>query len=329
MSSVINKRRERRRDRRNRPEALLQNEQVVKLQAIGAYLRQARQQQSLSLEQVEVLTKIQPRLLSAIEDGRLDQLPEPVFVQGYIKLFAQALGLDGTSFAATFPTDTAIKPLRQSQWRTSFKMQLRPIHLYCLYACLIFAAVNGLSYLLGDPSLPEVIEVAVADPQQPPLPANSSAAVNSTTTQAQISTTNSPMTTNNAQQTTQPSLRSLEQLTAQLPFPTVFGTDTSKPLQVGIKLKEQSWLRIEADGKTLFEGVLTEGTEKAWSADKTVTLRAGNAGGVLVAVNNSDFKPMGDPGAVEEKTIASTDNAATGNTGKLSNLLMPTSHSVH
>jgi cytoskeletal protein RodZ len=154
-----------------------------------------------------------------------------------------------------------------------------------------------------------VIEVSATDLQQPHLlAATSSTAVNSTSTETQVSTTNSPNTTNDEKQAPQPSLRSLGQLTTQLPFPTIFGADASKPLQVGIKLKEQSWLRVEADGKTLFEGVLTEGTEKAWGADKTVTLRAGNAGGVLVAVNNGAPKPMGDSGAVEEMTIAANAN---------------------
>ncbi len=293
MNDVINKRREKRRSRRRSEACLQEEEQALKLQAIGAYLRQTREQQSLSLEQVEALTKIQPRLLSAIENGKLDQLPEPVFVQGYIKLFAQALGLDGAAFAAAFPTDPFVQVPKSTKWRSLSKMQLRPIHLYGLYACLILAAVNGLSYLIGDPSLPDVIEITS-------LPANSE---NAMATVAVVSSP-SPKAPESVRQAPANSLRSLEQLTAQLQFSTVVGPDASKPLQVGVKLKEQSWLRIEADGTTLFEGVLTEGTEKAWSADKTVTLRAGNAGGVLVAVNNNEPKLMGEPGAVEEVTIA-------------------------
>jgi len=306
MSRGINKRRERRRSRR-RPESLLQDEQVVKLQAIGAYLRQAREQQSLSLEQVETLTKIQPRLLSAIEDGKLDQLPEPVFVQGYIKLFAQALGLDGSAFAAAFPTDVSMQLPTLTHWRSLPKLQLRPVHLYCLYACLIFAAVNGLSYLLGDPSLPKVIEVTS-------LPAQSDDRVAKVVNADRA--TDSP-----ARQATVASLRSLDQLTAQLPFSNAIAADASKPLQVGIRLQEQSWLRVEADGKTLFEGVLAEGTEQAWSADKTLIVRAGNAGGVLVAINNGQSKPMGEPGAVEEMTIAANTSTNQPSTG-----LLPASH---
>jgi cytoskeletal protein RodZ len=297
MSGVINRRQERRRNSRYAA-ATLQEEQAAKLQMIGAYLRQVREQQAISLEQVEQQTKIQARLLRAIEIGQLDQLPEPVFIQGYIKLFAQVLGLDGSAFAATFPTDAPTQTLlRRSREKSWLRFQLRPIHLYCLYACLIFAAVNGLSYVVGDPSLPDVIEVTKTEQQPLWMSEQSSGAVAARLRPEVANTVTSP---------TGQGIVDSSQLSSQLQplVATALSGASPRPLQVAIQLKEQSWLRIEADGQTLFEGVLTEGTEKVWGAEKTMTLRVGNAGGVLVAVNDGQPKPMGEPGAVEEMTIA-------------------------
>ena len=68
-------------------------------------------------------------------------------------------------------------------------------------------------------------------------------------------------------------------------------------------MTSQSWVRIVVDGKTEFEGVLSEGTKRAWEANKQLVLRAGNAGGIMVSLNDGTAKRLGEPGAVEEVTL--------------------------
>jgi Domain of unknown function (DUF4115) len=75
-------------------------------------------------------------------------------------------------------------------------------------------------------------------------------------------------------------------------------------------LTADSWVRFEVDGKTEFEGILTEGTQKTLTAEKEITVRAGNAGAVSVSLNNGKLEPMGDLGAVEEKTFSSEQRSA-------------------
>jgi cytoskeletal protein RodZ len=75
-----------------------QQEQIEKLEELGSRLRQCRTAQSLPIEEVAARTRIQARLLNAIEEGRLDQLPEPVYIKGFIKQFAEAVGLNGVEF---------------------------------------------------------------------------------------------------------------------------------------------------------------------------------------------------------------------------------------
>ncbi len=76
--------------------------QTEQLKAIGTKLSEARQQQSMSLEEIAAKTYIPLRLLNAIEAGKLEQLPEPVFIQGFIRRYADALGLDGTTLSKGF-----------------------------------------------------------------------------------------------------------------------------------------------------------------------------------------------------------------------------------
>jgi cytoskeletal protein RodZ len=49
----------------------------------------------MSIEDVAQVTKIPRASLEAIEADRLDGLPAPVFVRGFIRAFATTVGLDG------------------------------------------------------------------------------------------------------------------------------------------------------------------------------------------------------------------------------------------
>jgi transcriptional regulator with XRE-family HTH domain len=61
----------------------------------GVTLRRAREQRGLSLHEVAEQTRISVRWLDALEDARTEQLPAPVFVIGYLRSYARALGLSG------------------------------------------------------------------------------------------------------------------------------------------------------------------------------------------------------------------------------------------
>ncbi len=61
---------------------------------IGELLRQERMQQGMSLETVMKFTKVSRRHLEALEDGRIEDLPHPVYVRGFVKVYAEVLGLE-------------------------------------------------------------------------------------------------------------------------------------------------------------------------------------------------------------------------------------------
>ena len=77
--------------------------QKQQLSQLGAYLQQKRQEQGKSLEDISLQTYIRAQLLKAVEAGDTSDLPQPIFVQGFIRRYADALGLDGTNFSKQFP----------------------------------------------------------------------------------------------------------------------------------------------------------------------------------------------------------------------------------
>ena len=55
------------------------------------------------MEDISLQTYIRAQLLKALETGDTSDLPQPIFVQGFIRRYADALGLDGTNFSKQFP----------------------------------------------------------------------------------------------------------------------------------------------------------------------------------------------------------------------------------
>jgi cytoskeleton protein RodZ len=65
---------------------------------IGTTLRDARTRQGLDFPELEQRTKIRPKYLRALEDERFDILPAPTYVRGFLRSYAEALGLEPQPF---------------------------------------------------------------------------------------------------------------------------------------------------------------------------------------------------------------------------------------
>src|ERR687897_2942513 len=62
--------------------------------AVGAILRQARKRQGIDIGTVEERTKIRAKYLRALEEEDWDVLPGPAYARGFIRAYAELLGLD-------------------------------------------------------------------------------------------------------------------------------------------------------------------------------------------------------------------------------------------
>ncbi|MDK7067788.1 helix-turn-helix domain-containing protein [Lactobacillus paragasseri] len=72
---------------------------------IGDKLRSARKAKGMSIEDVEKITKIQRRYLTAIENNDFDQLPGDFYVRAFIRQFADVVGLNGKELLADYKSE--------------------------------------------------------------------------------------------------------------------------------------------------------------------------------------------------------------------------------
>jgi cytoskeletal protein RodZ len=131
----------------------------------GANFRKAREAAGLPLEKIAAETRISTRFLTAIENEAFQQLPGGIFNRGFIRAYAEYLGLDSDQVVADYDRmsstvqepadvlrDTDRVPSRSSDWT-----------LY-LVAAGILVALMVAYYLVTRNSTPPRLETAAVAP---------------------------------------------------------------------------------------------------------------------------------------------------------------------
>lgn len=310
--------------------------QQEQLKAIGTYLSQIRQGQERSLEDIAAKTYIPLRLLKAIEAGQERPLPEPVFIQGFIRRYADALGLDGIDLSQKFPINVTPLPVvatpsahpelklkeiyearhgnqssedqdlpRRSR---SSQRQTNPWLPYIAAVALLALGGIGLGIVSSISSRqPTNSESTVVLPKQPtpePVSPSSSPKVSKPAASASISPTPSAqMQAASPSSTVRPENGSTPSPSAVRSSPSPSAASSNSAVNVAVNLADASWIQVIVDGEVKEEGVLPKGTQKTWSGSQEITIVAGNAGAVSVTHNGSAAKTMGAMGDVQEMTF--------------------------
>lgn len=263
--------------------------QLEQLREVGAYLKHRREDKSISIDEIAAHTRIRPAFIQAIEEGNASVLPEAVFVQGFIRRYCDAIGIDGATLTANFG-DVFLPIQTESEPQNIEKKQSLYIPLAVPYILLLVAASLGLIYIL----VPRRGSESVAQSKNN---TNKTAVISKTSS----SVSPSPLPTSISKvpiASASPTLTSTQQTTpTPTPSPNI---QAGSGVEVGIELQNSSWIRVKVDGKTDFEGTLNKGDKRTWKGLKEVSIRSGNAGAVLVSPNKQPATAMGPEGSVRD-----------------------------
>jgi cytoskeletal protein RodZ len=72
------------------------------MESIGENLREARHNKKVSLEDASRATRIKIDILEQLESDEFDRLAAPAYTKGFLKLYAEYLGLDGQSIVEAY-----------------------------------------------------------------------------------------------------------------------------------------------------------------------------------------------------------------------------------
>jgi hypothetical protein len=126
---------------------------------IGNSLHEARVRQSVTLQAAEIGTKIRAKYLKALEEEQFDALPAQTYVKGFLRTYADFLGLDGQLYVDEYNSRFVVgeedpRPLRprRSQARPerrSAGFESRAV-LITLAAIAVVAALVIVAWKSGD-----------------------------------------------------------------------------------------------------------------------------------------------------------------------------------
>jgi len=259
---------------------------------LGADLRAARERLGWTLAALAAHLRIRPPYLEAIEDGRTDELPGPAYAIGFIRAYAQALGLDPDEAARRFRQEAG-EPHRRPE--LDFPAPVPERGVPALVVVLIGAVVAVGAYaawyrMSGNdhpstevvqqvperlmplvparPPEPDAVAGAGAPPQAPPASVRASISPSA----AAAATTEPPMTLPGAE----PAAR------------------------IVIRTTGDAWIQVrDTRGQVLVNRLMHGGETWQVPPQPGLSLSTGNAGGTELLVDGAtDGVPLGADGAV-------------------------------
>jgi cytoskeleton protein RodZ len=147
---------------------------------IGNSLREARLRRGVDFAQAEVATKIRGKYLRALEDEQFELLPAQTYVKGFLRTYAEYLGLDGQLYVDEFnsrfvagdehdprPRRSTARPQHRNR-RSEANLVLIAIAAIVVLTVIVFSAWRWSGGGSGSPGAPAT--VAKTKTHQPPAP---------------------------------------------------------------------------------------------------------------------------------------------------------------
>ena len=111
---------------------------------LGNSLREARVRQGLDYPQVELATKIRAKYIRALEDEAFEILPSETYVKGFLRSYAEYLGLDGQLYVDEYNSRYGSERLHDETPRRARVNQHRGVE-----RKVVLAALAGIAALTG------------------------------------------------------------------------------------------------------------------------------------------------------------------------------------
>jgi len=259
----------------------------------GEHLRREREMRGVSLDEVSQATRIATRFLQALESERWTDLPGGVFNRGFLRSIARYLGLDEEALVAEYAQATNDHP-QVAEWSPAARegsADARPrsrARLVFLISLLILVALGaggwwswtqygGMLRAWRSP-LP-----AVPSPKPPVIPPATAPAAGTESGSAAAGTGSdaAPSTS----------------------------TQSPAELELRVEVSRTTEVTISGDGKMLFQGKMTRGENRMFTAKDKFDVSAKNSFALILELNGVSMPPVGAPDSPGSVTLTRKDLA--------------------
>jgi cytoskeleton protein RodZ len=260
------------------------------LETVGAELRAARLKRGEELDAVAAKLKIRKDILQALEESDYERQPPKVYAIGFVRAYAKFLGLDAEAMVRRYKTEISGRAPDKAP-QLNFPETREDNAFPFVTLALVFAVVGLLGY--GAWNLTQPVDVADA-PQV--VSEEEAQRLADEAARNQPGPLGLPA---------DPALFAQQMAAPEAMAPKVYG-DVDGAVRVTLRAAEDCYVRIRdlwADGgpKTIFEQTLMKGEAYRVPNRGGLTLRAGNAGGLLVEIDGNVVGALGRPGDTADR----------------------------
>jgi Helix-turn-helix domain/Domain of unknown function (DUF4115) len=239
---------------------------LVGMTNFGATFKKARESKGISLDQIANQTRISTRFLAAIENEEFQLLPGGIFNRGFVRSFAEAVGIDPAQAVADYERLASIPQPGIDPPAAAAVPPTTERHLYPVAVGILAIAV-AIFYLMTRESGQKAVPV-------PPAPA------------------------------TEPAAQPPSPAPAPEPAPAPSPSPGTQALKLDIQVLEKTWLKVTSDGNIENGGeILEPGMTRKFTADNSLYISIGNAAGLTMKINDKPLRPLGKSGQVRSVTI--------------------------
>jgi cytoskeletal protein RodZ len=239
------------------------------VESIGSRIRAAREAKGISIDQAQKDTRINGRILSAIEADRAQEaISGPVYIKSFIKKYADYLGLDGASLAGSFTGERPgfkehISVPGKDEKPGSIPLKkiiyvaAAVVIIFLSIKLIIFAGSKTIAFFKSRPKAEK--NIAAAKPK-PAL-----------------------------KKVTEPASRAVVK-TPVAPIPQI---PKGENLTLSLKTRADVYLKIKSDGSVIYDGVLKKGSKEKWEAKESFEISTGKAEALTIDLNGTPLGPLG------------------------------------
>ena len=278
----------------------------------SSVLKETRLTKGLTLEIVHEATKIPMDALRAIEEGYSTRILTPFYYRGFIKIYAEFLGLNVVDVLKEYnvsPTtakvalkQTSSKPLLAAtkgpnalmeQWqdfgRRFWTAKNRGNLLRIVGAIVaIFILVKMVGCVVGiiksQPKNPKMVVIMKPTKKQYPV---------------------------KKEQAKEEAQRNEPSSAIQEASGTVAVESQNNKVTLAIHSPKDTWIQVKADGKIVFQMTMKKGTVENWEAKDSIELSGKNIGDLDLEVNGKDISLSSSPMSHRAKKILITKSGLT------------------
>ncbi len=265
--------------------------------SFGEYLKRERELREITLREISDETKISYRYLEALEKDDDARLPAEVFIKGFIRSYAQYIGLDKDEVLLHYQEYKKVEGETQDHLSTKAPVSRHFLHqirnpwiflliFFLLTTVLIFYGIHRIRKPAPGPVVSSPHSVEQAIPESPEgvgrkeIPRSRDLSKNEA-----VSTE-----------------------TQEAPSGSGIADVAPPPIKITFSALERTWFTCDVDGTDHHDVTLRPGETLHLRMRHSIRLNIGNAGGLLIRSHGRTLGPFGVSGQVRKDLLLTRDD---------------------